>query len=63
MAAPLKLDPFTGFSRRNVRLFLLIVALGLFLASTIIAWRQEPRPYPLKLVTTLSLDWWRYPRE
>lgn len=49
--------------QRSFRLVLFVLAVLLFLGSTLVAYLQSPRPNPFQPVSFLSLDWWRYPIE
>ncbi len=62
MAAP-SADSSSSAQPQRRPWVLLVFAAVLFVGSTIVAYRQEPRPNPLQPVSTLSFDWWRYPIE
>jgi photosystem II stability/assembly factor-like uncharacterized protein len=63
MAALQKMSPVPVKQKRGTSSLWLTAALLIFLASTVIAFRQAPRPDPFQPANFFSLDWWKYPLE
>jgi photosystem II stability/assembly factor-like uncharacterized protein len=55
--------PSSGGSASRSRSFWFVAALLVFLISSWIAFRQEPRPDAYRQANPMQLDWWRYPVE
>ncbi|HEX6898904.1 MAG TPA: YCF48-related protein [Thermoanaerobaculia bacterium] len=53
----------SGRSASLPRWFWFVAALLVFVLSTVVAFRQEPRPDAYRQANPLQVDWWRYPIE